>query len=163
MKQRIRPLLLLKKQLGAFQRVRSGTYAIGNRQMNEAIFGAIRGQAARMGATQDKVIVTYSKTPVNFTDMTGMTITVNGVDDLSATLPTLNGNEVTYTLTSLAATDVDVVWRYVGGGTIVDGDGDPLRDGALYAQKKNPITVNGWATESGDDWLTESGDRWILE
>jgi len=131
--------------------------------MDETLFGAIRGMRARMGATQDKVIVTYSEIPINFTDMTGMTITVNGVDDLSATTPTLDGVEVTYTLTSLAATDVDIKWVYVGGGSIVDGEGEALKSGTLLAQKKTVSTTDGWATEDDSDWLTEDGGRWLLE
>ena len=163
MKQRIRPLLLLKKQLGAWQRVGGNTYAIGNRVMNDVLFGAIRGQSARMGATNNLVIVTYSDTPINFTDTTGMTITVDGVNDLSATTPTLNGNEVTYTLTSIAPADVKIVWNYAGGGSIVDGDGEALRNGTLYPQTVPPVTVNSWATVTGGVWNTDSNGNWLLE
>jgi hypothetical protein len=134
--------------------------------MNEALFGAIRATSARMGATQSLVIVTYSKTPINSADMTGMVIEVEGVDDLSATATSLSGNEVTYTLNSPAAElETAVIWRYSGGGTIVDSDGEPLKEGALTAQKKTspPVTGNNWATESGGVWNTETGDNWILE
>jgi hypothetical protein len=160
-------LFLFKKQLGAWHSVGGGVFALANRLKNDALFGAIRGISARMGATQSLVIVTYSKTPVNFIDMTGMVIEVEGVDDLAATTPTLDGNEVTYTLTSPAAElETAVVWKYTGGGTIVDGDGEPLQDGTLLAQKKTsppPVTVDSWATESDGVWNTETDGNWILE
>ena len=124
-------ILLFKKPVGwLVGGVKWGPYrAFGTRDTK------FKATMARMGATNNLVIVTYTNIPVNFTDMTGMTITVDGIDDLSATTPTLLGKEVTYTLTSVAASDVSIVFFYAGGGTIVDAEGNALATGSASAQR----------------------------
>ena len=157
----MRRILLFKKPVGwLVGGVKWGNYrAFGTRDSL-----GIKATSARMGATNDLVIVGFSKTPINSFDTTGMTITVDGVDDLSAGVPTLTGpQEITYTLNSVASTDADIVWNYVGGGTIVDEDDNALPAGSLVAQTKLPVTVDSWATESDGVWNTETDGNWILE
>ncbi len=108
-KQKIRPLLLLKKQFAHFQRVGGNTYALANRLAAGTSFRAISIGASVGGSD---VTVNFSE-DVAVTDLaSGITIRVN---NNIATFTAVKGSKsVTYTLTSQNPLDYndDVTWQY---------------------------------------------------
>jgi len=125
-----------------------------------------RALFASMGVTQDKVVVSFSDVPQNFTPIAGVQILIDGLDGLNAAIaPVLSGATLTYTLNNVQPTDVNIQWVYSEPpGLISDGiDLAPSR--TLTAQAGAAPTIEFWDMEATPlVWDMENGtDSWNLE
>jgi hypothetical protein len=103
------------------------TGSLNDRQLDFWCIGGgvlgFRAESATMGGTNFQVVVTFSGVPQNYDPITGVQITVDGVDELnSGVAPLLIGNTLTYTLNYTAASVDEVRWIYAQPpGLISDG------------------------------------------
>lgn len=118
---------------------------------------------AAMGVTNDKVVVTFNDVPQNFNPIAGVVIEVDGVDDLNAAVaPVLNGNTLTYTLNSVASTNVLIQWIYSQPPGLIS-DGVDLAPSTTLTAQSGVVTTSHWLKEDSSFWLTESNGRWLKE
>jgi len=129
MKQRIRPLLLMRKRSAMFQRVGQHTYALANRLMDDTLFGApkpFQGWTDGEDCAGGGNVALDFTAPVFFTDGTlGITITATGGNNYTLSGALTSGqNDISYTGawdTPLVAGDVVTVSYDENVGDYNDG------------------------------------------